>query len=110
MRFADIRDGLSQTFIAGERSLDLDYTTWVGAPPGDECSPGLVVGTANFVPNSPQADAHNFGSRHATARTFWLGDGSVQSGVAVHRCEGAYQALMHPSRRRGGRAEAVLGE
>jgi hypothetical protein len=78
VRFDDIRDGLSQTFAAGERKLELDLSTWVGAPPGDGCSPGLVVGTALYVPNSPSEDAHNFGSHHAQGTHFLLGDGSVR--------------------------------
>ncbi len=77
LRFADIRDGLSQTFFVGERMLELDHSTWVGAPPGDECSPGLVVGTAGAAPNSLADDAHNFGSRHTTGTHFLVGDGSV---------------------------------
>lgn len=92
VRFADIRDGLSQTFIAGERTLDLDYTTWVGAPSGDPCSPGLVVGTASNVPNLAADDAHNFGSRHSTGTHFLLGDGSVRL-VSQYIDKDAYQHL-----------------
>jgi prepilin-type N-terminal cleavage/methylation domain-containing protein len=84
VRFADIRDGLSQTFIVGERTSQLDptpsqddYATWVGAPPGDQCSPGLVVGSASYPPNSVVADVHNFSSMHTTGTNFLLGDGSV---------------------------------
>jgi prepilin-type N-terminal cleavage/methylation domain-containing protein len=85
VRFADIRDGLSQTFIAGERTSGLnfpnpsedDYSTWVGAPEGDECSPGLVVGSASYAPNSTTDDTHNFGSMHTAGTNFLLGDGSV---------------------------------
>jgi prepilin-type N-terminal cleavage/methylation domain-containing protein len=77
LRFADFRDGLSQTFVVGERTADLDHSTWIGAPPGDACSPGLVVGTATDAPNSTEADKHNFGSRHSAGTHFLLGDGSV---------------------------------
>lgn len=92
VRFADIRDGLSQTFIAGERMLELDHTTWVGAPPGDECSPGLILGTAASPPNTPQDDAHNFGSRHTTGTNFLVGDGSVHI-VSQYIDTTAYHAL-----------------
>jgi hypothetical protein len=92
VRFADIRDGLSQTFIAGERTLDLDYSTWVGAPAGDPCSPGLVVGTAFRVPNSVEDDPHSFGSRHTTGTHFLVGDGSVHL-VSQYIDATAYRAL-----------------
>jgi prepilin-type N-terminal cleavage/methylation domain-containing protein len=78
VRFADIKDGLSHTFVVGERTSELDYPTWVGAPAGDECAPGLVVGTASYPPNSAQFDIHNFSSHHPTGTHFLLGDGSVR--------------------------------
>ncbi len=77
VRFADIRDGLSQTFIVGERASDLGYSTWVGAPAGDECAPGMVVGTAGYPPNSAADDIHNFSSNHPSGTHFLMGDGSV---------------------------------
>jgi prepilin-type N-terminal cleavage/methylation domain-containing protein/prepilin-type processing-associated H-X9-DG protein len=103
VRLEDIRDGLSQTFIVGERTMDLDRSTWVGAPSGDECSPGLVVGTASRVPNKVEDDTHNFGSRHSTGTNFLLGDGSVRM-VSEQIDENAYRAL---STRDGG--EVVNG-
>jgi prepilin-type N-terminal cleavage/methylation domain-containing protein len=77
LRFADIKDGLSQTFVVGERTSELDRSTWVGAPAFDRCSPGLVVGTAWGIPNGTANELHNFGSRHATGTHFLVGDGSV---------------------------------
>jgi prepilin-type N-terminal cleavage/methylation domain-containing protein len=92
VRFDDIRDGLSQTLIAGERTMDLDRSTWVGAPAGDACSAGLVVGTASHVPNKVEDDAHNFGSRHGNGTNFLSGDGSVRL-VSESIDETAYRAL-----------------
>jgi prepilin-type N-terminal cleavage/methylation domain-containing protein len=78
VRFEDITDGLSKTFLVGERTSELDYPTWIGAPPGDECAPGLVVGTASYPPNSKQSDIHNFSSRHPSGTNFLSADGSVR--------------------------------
>jgi prepilin-type N-terminal cleavage/methylation domain-containing protein len=97
LRFADIKDGLSQTFVAGERTLDLDHSTWVGAPPGDACSPGLVVGAATDVaPNDPTVEKHNFGSRHPGGTHFLVGDGSVHM-VSQYVNMDVYRALCTPA-------------
>lgn len=95
--FADIKDGLSQTFVAGERTFELDLSTWVGAPSGDACSPGLVVGTATDVaPNSTLEEKHTFGSRHSTGTHFLLGDGSVHL-VSQYINMTTYHALCTPA-------------
>jgi prepilin-type N-terminal cleavage/methylation domain-containing protein/prepilin-type processing-associated H-X9-DG protein len=77
VRFADICDGLSNTFMVGERTSKLGYSTWIGAPAGDECAPGLVVGSASYPPNSAENDIHNFSSRHPAGTNFLMADGSV---------------------------------
>jgi len=77
-RFADILDGLSQTFIVGERNSRLDYSTWVGIDPVNDCSPGRLVGTASYPPNSQASDTHNFSSEHPSGTHFLLADGSVR--------------------------------
>ena len=78
VRFEDIRDGLSQTFLVGERTSRLDYSTWIGARPGDDCGQGRIVGTASYPPNSQAYDTHNFSSQHPTGTNFLSGDGSVR--------------------------------
>ncbi len=105
LRFADFRDGLSQTFLAGERTTDLGYSTWVGAPAGDACAPGLVVGTAGYPPNSAEDDAHNFSSNHPAGTHFLLGDGSVHL-ISEQIQESIYHAL---STRDGGETVAGSG-
>jgi len=78
VKFADVLDGLSQTFLVGERSSKLGYSTWVGVPAGDACFPSMVLGTATYPPNSLAVDAHNFSSFHPSGTQFLLGDGSAR--------------------------------
>ncbi|HEY4761353.1 MAG TPA: DUF1559 domain-containing protein [Thermoguttaceae bacterium] len=76
--FNDIRDGLSHTFVVGERSSLLGFSTWLGAPANDDCAPGLVLGTAGYPPNTRQDDIHNFSSKHPAGTNFLSADGSVR--------------------------------
>jgi prepilin-type N-terminal cleavage/methylation domain-containing protein len=92
VRFKDISDGLSNTFIVGERTSKLGNSTWVGVPPGDKCAPGLVVGTASYPPNSEDTDIHNFSSSHPLGTNFLSADGSVRT-VAEQIDEQIYHAL-----------------
>ena len=78
---ADIKDGLSQTLIVGERTSKLSYSTWVGAVAGAEHGPVRIVGVAQFPPNSEYDEehyVHNFSSLHPAGTHFLLGDGSVR--------------------------------
>jgi len=77
-RFADISDGLSQTIVAGERTSQLDYSTWVGTVEGIDCAPGRILGTAWYPPNSASSNTHDFSSLHPSGTNFLLGDGSVR--------------------------------
>jgi prepilin-type N-terminal cleavage/methylation domain-containing protein len=90
--FQQITDGLSRTFMVGERASKLEYSTWVGAPPGDECAPGLVLGSASYPPNSKDFDIHNFSSNHPTGTNFLSADGSVRL-VSQDIDENIYHAL-----------------
>jgi prepilin-type N-terminal cleavage/methylation domain-containing protein/prepilin-type processing-associated H-X9-DG protein len=90
--FTDIGDGLSNTFIVGERTSMLGYSTWAGAPAGDECAPGLVVGSASYPPNSAASDIHNFSSRHPQGTHFLMADGSVHL-ISQYIDERSYHAL-----------------
>ncbi|MCS7270085.1 MAG: DUF1559 domain-containing protein, partial [Gemmataceae bacterium] len=90
IRLADITDGLSNTFIIGERTSDIALSTWVGAPPGVEVPfrrdpsqhehhPVLVLGRGDHEPNSPSAHIEDFYSRHALGVNCLFADGSVHS-------------------------------
>lgn len=90
-RFADILDGLSHTYLVGEKAMDSDkYHT--GTDFGDR-APALgwtdrrtgANSTVRFAARSPQRDVpdnclacHDFGSSHVAGWNTALADGSVQ--------------------------------
>ncbi|MCS7237349.1 MAG: DUF1559 domain-containing protein [Thermoguttaceae bacterium] len=75
---AQVTDGLSQTFLAGERASDRGYATWVGTPPGNECFPGMILGSTEVKLNYRGPHAHGFSSFHPGGANFVFGDGSVR--------------------------------
>jgi prepilin-type N-terminal cleavage/methylation domain-containing protein/prepilin-type processing-associated H-X9-DG protein len=90
VRVADVTDGLSNTFVVGERSSDIAKATWVGAIPGAEVPftrdpsqleghPLLVLGRGDHEPNSPSAHVDDFYSRHTQGVNCLFADGSVHS-------------------------------
>ena len=76
-RLADITDGLSQTFLIGERSSRLGDSTWVGLVASRPQDVARVVGVADRTPNDRAAGPSHFGSEHDGASYFALADGSV---------------------------------
>jgi prepilin-type N-terminal cleavage/methylation domain-containing protein/prepilin-type processing-associated H-X9-DG protein len=90
-RFADITDGLSNTFFVGERCTTMSLSTWVGVPPGAQVpsvrSPGDYSGGSALVlghcgPHMPNdsivTDADAMSSAHQAGVNFLMGDGSVR--------------------------------
>jgi prepilin-type N-terminal cleavage/methylation domain-containing protein/prepilin-type processing-associated H-X9-DG protein len=92
LRFADIRDGLSNTFFVGERSTTMSLSTWTGVIPNAMVpsvrAPGTFSGGSALVlghcgPHLPNdsivTDADAMSSGHTGGVNFLFGDGSVQN-------------------------------
>jgi prepilin-type processing-associated H-X9-DG protein len=90
-RFAEIRDGLSNTFFIGERCTTMSYSTWAGVPTGaldpSIRAPGSFSGGSALVlghcgPHLPNdsivTDADAMSSGHTGGVQFLYGDGSVR--------------------------------
>ena len=81
--FRDITDGLSSTFMVGERWSKWIQSTWTGVVPDGWHAPARVVAVASdeFPPNSEanvEQQTHNFSSFHPAGTNFLLCDGHVQ--------------------------------
>jgi len=120
--FGDIRDGSSQTIMAGERSFNLSYVTWTGRAIGGwlhktssfeggtdkyavdpEESYTMILGPVGTehgprTPNHPQAHVEDYASRHPGGVNFLFADGSVKF-IKESIAPTTYQAL---STRQGG--------
>ena len=90
LKFGDFTDGLSNTYVVGERSSDIALSTWTGAVPGTEVplrrDPSeteghflLVLGRGDHTPNHPSSHVDDFYSRHTQGLNCLFGDGSVHS-------------------------------
>ena len=78
IRWADIRDGLSNTMIVGERASMFGNSTWLGVVSGGEEAMARILGIADHPPNTPGGHLDDFSSHHPAGTNFVLGDGSVR--------------------------------
>ena len=95
IRTADFLDGLSNTFLAGERKTDRQqdwYATWSGAVPEGEEAIGRILGVTDHTPNSDHAHMEDFSSHHPGGVHMLNGDGSVRF-ISNTIDEPAWQAL-----------------
>ena len=107
-RFADVTDGLSATFLIGERmngpfrnagvhGNHFEYeTTWCAAvrdwdEPDDDHG-HMVLFQTGHVPNDPGSDDRDVSAPHIGYANFALGDGSVHS-ISENVSVEIYQAL-----------------
>ena len=83
IRFRDVRDGLSNTFMVGERKTDDPkgwHTTWVGILDGQDPNKKFarILAHAGHRPNDPSSHFEDFSSQHAGGAQFLFGDGRVR--------------------------------
>lgn len=91
-RFRDFTDGLSTTFITGERNSEYSPSTWLGVFAGAAHAPGRIVAVAENPPNSDITPAFTFSSSHTSGTHFLSGDGSVKL-ISENIDQGTYHAL-----------------
>jgi prepilin-type N-terminal cleavage/methylation domain-containing protein/prepilin-type processing-associated H-X9-DG protein len=78
VRFADVIDGLSNTFLVGERSSRIEHSTWVGVIPEGEEAFARILGIADHPPNSGGIHLDDLMSQHPAGTNFLYADGSVR--------------------------------
>lgn len=91
-RLRDFTDGLSNTFIIGERNSEFSPSTWLGVFPGAAHAPGRIVAVAENPPNSDLTPAFTFSSYHTSGTHFLSGDGSVKM-ISENIDKATYHAL-----------------
>ncbi len=75
-RFEDVFDGLSNTFLVGERSSELSSSTWVGVVRGGDQAVQRVVGSTASLPDDD--GVQGFQSEHSKGAQFVFADESVR--------------------------------
>lgn len=90
--FRDIRDGLSNTLMCGERSSRLGQSIWHGNIPEAAEPHARILGVADHPPNDPAGHFEDFSSFHPTGVNFLRADSSV-SFMPESIDEAVYQAM-----------------
>lgn len=92
IRYADFRDGTSNTIIVGERRNDYGTISWVGVVPEVDEPAARIVGSADHAPNDIGGHFEDFRSYHPQGINVVLGDGSTHF-VRETIDENVFQAL-----------------
>lgn len=77
VRFADVMDGLSNTYMLGERGSRLGQSIWHGNIPEAAEPHARILGVADHAPNSPAGHFEDFSSFHPAGVNFMRADTSV---------------------------------
>lgn len=75
VRFAQMRRGLSNTIVVGERTMARLPTTWLGVDSRGDDAACRLVGIAEVAPGGADCDDCDFDSRHPAGGNFLHGDG-----------------------------------
>jgi hypothetical protein len=74
IRMRDMTDGVSNTFIFGERGSKLGGSLWHGYISSAAGASARFLGTTDHVPNSPEGHFDDFSSYHTGGTHFIFGD------------------------------------
>jgi prepilin-type N-terminal cleavage/methylation domain-containing protein len=77
VKFADVKDGLSNTLVIGERNSRYGGSVWAGVIGAANEPMARVVGIADHPPNHADHHFDDFTSDHPSGAHFLVGDGSV---------------------------------
>jgi prepilin-type processing-associated H-X9-DG protein/prepilin-type N-terminal cleavage/methylation domain-containing protein len=77
VRFSEIRRGLSNTIVVGERTMARVPSTWLGIDFRGEDAACRLVGNAAISPSCDPCDECEFDSRHPGGANFLWGDGHI---------------------------------
>jgi len=74
----DVLDGLSNTFMIGERSSRLGGSIWHGVIPDAREHAARILGITDHAPNTASGHFDDFNSSHRDGCMFYFADGSVR--------------------------------